>query len=241
MTLRRKLSDIQSALTKIETALVVRDPGNALSANAYDGLRKSIVSSSKNRRVHVSHLLSLKESLERGAQIELIEDRVNDFLSELGITYSTNLAIADHFEVIGGDGDLLECVSPAVLDTDADGTVIVMKLGKAQWVAATNRPESDGTNSTDSELGTTEETELAISDPGTQANEPSVSLDNKPSRPPLIALGVTAAILAFLIWNSNRDDTPTNPVPPATTSEVVTTPEDTNSPDETDSKQEPTE
>ena len=176
MTLRRKLSEMQSALTKIETALVVRDPGNALSANAYDGLRKSIVSSSKNRRVHVSHLLSLKESLERGAQIELIEDRVNDFLSELGITYSTNLAIADHFEVIGGDGDLLECVSPAVLDTDADGTVIVMKLGKAQWVAATNIPESDGTNSTDSELGTTEEAEaeLPASDPGDQSN-PAVS------------------------------------------------------------------
>lgn len=140
MKLKHRIAELHLMLTKLETFLIVRDPGSALSADAYDGLRKTILQSAKNRRTHVSHLLSLKESLDRNASPELIRDRVNDFLNELGISYSSDTSIPDYFEVVEGEGDLIECVVPAVIDTDADGNTILLKPGKARRAPSSAQP-----------------------------------------------------------------------------------------------------
>ena len=142
---------LQLMLTRLETLLIVRDPGNALSADAYDGLRKTIVQSGKNRRIHVSHLLSLKDSLDRDAPTELIKDRVNDFLNELGISYSSDTSIPDYFEVSEGEGDVLECVVPAVVDTDEEGNTILLKPGKARRVPSPGEPSDVHEDALDSE------------------------------------------------------------------------------------------
>ena len=151
MKLKHRIAELHLMLTKLETFLIVRDPGTALSADAYDGLRKTILQSAKNRRTHVSHLLSLKESLDRNASTELIKDRVNDFLNELGISYSSDTTIPDYFEVVEGEGDLIECVVPAVIDTDADGNTILLKPGKARRVPSPGEPSTVHEDAVDSE------------------------------------------------------------------------------------------
>ena len=87
MTLRRQMAELHSMVDQLTTLLIVRDPGNALSADAYDGLRKTISLTARSKRSHISHLLSLKEILDRDDPIELIKERVSDFLSELGVPF----------------------------------------------------------------------------------------------------------------------------------------------------------
>lgn len=132
---------IVSLLERIDSALVVREPGNARSVEAFDGLRKSILQSSKNRRMHVSHLLSLSDSIERGADYQLIKDRVADFMLELGVSRSTDVGRSDFFDVTGGEGDYLECVVPAVIETLDDGSMSLVRLGEA---IRTSVPSSNG-------------------------------------------------------------------------------------------------
>ena len=75
---RETLSQMKSILDRLDAALIVRDPGSARDAEAFDGLRKSVNQASKNRRIHQAHILSLYESLQHGASIDLIRDRVGD-------------------------------------------------------------------------------------------------------------------------------------------------------------------
>ena len=125
------LNQIIVLLERLDASLIVRDPGNSRSAEAFDGLRKSILQSSKNRRMHVSHLLSLSDSIERGADYQLIKDRVSDFMLELGVGRSMDLSNPDFFEISQGDGDFLECVEPAIVETLDDGSLSLVRLGQA--------------------------------------------------------------------------------------------------------------
>ena len=130
-----RLDRIEALLNRLDAAVVVRDPGNARSAEAFDGLRKLMIQSGTSRRSHVSHLLSLADSIEREAPMELIRDRVNDFLLELGISRSMDVTRPEFFEVVEGEGDGLECVVPAVIERLEDGRVNLVRHGKARRVA----------------------------------------------------------------------------------------------------------
>jgi len=134
MNNRQRLVNIEILLQRLEAAVVVRDPGNAHSADAYDGLRKQIIQSGKNHRIHLAHLISLSDSLQRGADLDLITDRVNDFLGELGVMRISNTDYVDLFEVVEGEGSALECIEPAVVEKLDNQTLVPIKLGKARRV-----------------------------------------------------------------------------------------------------------
>jgi hypothetical protein len=81
----RELSGAREVMGKIEVALIVREPGSALSAQAYEGLRRTVALSGTHRRQHAAHLIQLLESLEGGATREMLALRIADFLAEIGI------------------------------------------------------------------------------------------------------------------------------------------------------------
>ena len=132
MRTKRYLERIEILLNKLDAAVVVRDPGNARSAEVFEGLRRTIIQSGKSHRSHVAHLLSLQESLERGATLDLIRNRVKDFLNELGVEKVISLEMRDAFEIVGGTGDGVELVEPAVVERLSDGSLSVIQLGKAR-------------------------------------------------------------------------------------------------------------
>jgi hypothetical protein len=129
---KKELQNISTLLERIDAALVVRDPGNSRAAETFDGLRKQLNQASKNRRIHVSHLLNLSDSIERGAEFQLVKDRVSDFLIELGISRLTDVSQTSFFEIKGGSGEYLKCTVPAVVETLDDGTVSLVRLGEAE-------------------------------------------------------------------------------------------------------------
>lgn len=176
-------------LERIDAGLITRDPGSSRSAEAYDGLRKQLNQASKNRRIHVSHLLNLSDSIERGSEYQLIKDRVNDFLNELGVSRFTDLSRTDFFEINGGVGDYLKCVVPAVVETLDDGTLSLVRLGEAE---RTN--EQVGGN-------------LPIAKIEVSVEDEDISRGVK------VAVGITIAIVGFFfgwILASNLQDNPAN-------------------------------
>lgn len=136
MPRREQLDRIERLLERLDAAVVVREPGNARSAEAFEGLRKQIIQSGKNHRSHVAHLLSLEDSLERGADVSLVRDRVGDFLRELGIERTTDVRMADWFEIVEGAGPVLECIEPAVIERLDGNHVALVRLGKARALPA---------------------------------------------------------------------------------------------------------
>lgn len=131
---KKRLDRIEELLVRLDAALVVREPGSARAAEAYDGLRKQVNQASKNRRAHVAHLLALSDSIRRGADRELVSKRVEEFLLELGVSRSDSTENPDWFEIEAGEGRGLEVTEPAVIETTDDGTRSVVRLGKARRV-----------------------------------------------------------------------------------------------------------
>jgi hypothetical protein len=134
---KEQIHQIRLLLERLDAAVVVRDPGNARSAEAFDGLRKSILVSSKNHRTHIAHLLSLSDSLERGGSIELIRERVNDFLFELGVkrvSEPLHLEMFEIIEVIEGENDGFEVLEPAIVEQLENGEFSIIRLGKARRI-----------------------------------------------------------------------------------------------------------
>lgn len=131
---RSQLGRIENLLQRLDAAVVVRDPGSARAAEMYEGLRKQIIQSGKNHRMHLSHLIALHDSIERGADIELIRDRVNDYLNELGIQKTSDTSHIDSFEVVEGEGSNFECIEPAIIEVLEDGSIRTHQLGKARRV-----------------------------------------------------------------------------------------------------------
>ena len=129
------LSQVLRMLERLDAAVVVREPGNARSAEAFDGLRKQIIQSGRNQRSHIAHLLSIADSIDRGADIDLIKNRVSDFLFELGVEKTTDTSIEGAFEIIGGAGEGSRCVEPAVIQKLDNGLVISIRVGKAERMA----------------------------------------------------------------------------------------------------------
>ena len=170
---RKIIQQIWALLERIDAALINRDPGIARSAEAYDGLRKQLNQASKNRRIHVSHLLSLSDSIERGAEYQLVKDRVADFLLEVGISSSTDLSRSDFFEITGGSGEYLKCTTPAIIETLDDGSVSLVRLGEAERTSEYSLVQATQSRSTEVE-----------------------NIDSE-SRGVKIAVGLTIAIVGF--------------------------------------------
>ena len=145
MSKRSQLIRIENLLQRLDAAVVVRDPGSARAADMYEGLRKQIIQSGKNHRMHLSHLIALQDSIERGADIDLIRDRVNDYLNELGIQKTSDTTHIDSFEVIEGEGSNFECIEPAIIELLEDGSIRTHQLGKARRVPGPNVEPSEQT------------------------------------------------------------------------------------------------
>jgi hypothetical protein len=134
---RNRLERVERLLERLDAAVVVRDPGNARSAEQFEGLRKQIALAAKNHRVHVAHLLSLSDSARKGASLELLSERIEDFLAELGVTRISEYLHPDLFDVVEtveGAADGIEVLEPAVVEKMESGELNRLQLGKVRKV-----------------------------------------------------------------------------------------------------------
>lgn len=111
---------IHDQLATIVTALIVSEPRTGHAAEAFDGLRKSVNVAARHRWQHLTQLLSFIDSMERGATIETLKARCEEWRLQAGLQRSTDIAAKpDWFDVVEGEGPDLEVIDPAWVDVNA--------------------------------------------------------------------------------------------------------------------------
>lgn len=216
MTIRQQLHRIEILLNKLDAAVVVRDPGNARAAEQYEGLRKQLGLAAKNHRVHVSHLLSISDSIHKGASIDLIRDRVDDFLAELGVERITKAANPDLFEIvetIEGESDGFEILEPAVVEEMEGGALNCIRLGKARKVVA-----RESVSASDE---MPDEDRQPVTPESPQVVEPTPLRLIQRSTPLALALSAALLITGFLFGRFVFDGSGSSNTPPAPTTTVA--------------------
>jgi hypothetical protein len=213
MSKRTQLNRIEVLLNKLEAAVVVRDPGNARSAEQFEGLRKQIGLAAKNHRVHVAHLLSLSDSIQRGASIELVSDRVSDFLSELGVQRLNEVTHVEVFEIVesvDAEIDGFEVIEPAVIEVLESGHINPIRLGKARKLNGPRPPETF-------EKGETTQSSPVL----TPARQEGLNV------PVLTVISVLTLLVGFIFGRFVFDGSD-SPSPPSVVSTTVASNESTN-------------
>ena len=203
MSKRTRLITIEGLLQRLDAAVVVRDPGSTHAAEAYEGLRKQIMQSGKSHRIHTAHLLSLADSLERGADMELIRDRVSDFMEELGLKRIYDTGDSELFEIIEGEGSGLECIEPAIVEQLADGRRSVVRQGNARRVPGPPEPDNKLDGSLKAEL-----------DSSRQSNSRNIFL--------IAIVSLVVGLLLGFLFDKDSNESPTI-LPEITTTTVVKT------------------
>jgi len=114
---REQLKEVEHKLEILETYLIVKDPGTARSAEAYDGLRKLMVKANRDSQIHLAHLAELDDLLLVSDDTELARSKIGEFLAQIGIERITSTDLPEAFEISGsGKGDF-EVDRPAYVDT----------------------------------------------------------------------------------------------------------------------------
>ena len=131
-----RLWRIEALLERLDSAVVVKDPGSARSADAFEGLRRTIIQNAKSHRVHVAHLIALDESIWSGATIELIRFRVAEYLRELGVERLEDSSVPEAFDIVGDGQGEFEVLEPAISERGEDGNFSILKVGKARRTAS---------------------------------------------------------------------------------------------------------
>jgi hypothetical protein len=121
--LRQDVEEVKSLLGSINSALIVREPGTALAADAYDGLRRQVAAATAERHAHLAQLVRILEALDNGVSAESLQQLVEQWAEQAGLRRWDKPDPVELFEIMGtGDGPL-EVVQPAWVDGDQSNLV----------------------------------------------------------------------------------------------------------------------
>lgn len=120
--LDHQLTAITRQLDSIYTALVIRDPGTAVSADAFEGLRRQIIAGAQERMAHLVQLTEIDVALRAGADHDTLTRLVGSWLRQAGVVTVITTDKELCFEPVAGEGPW-EVQIPAYLD-EATGRII---------------------------------------------------------------------------------------------------------------------
>lgn len=145
---RDRLDAALELLQRIDAALVVRDPGTARSADAYEGLRRQVLAAASDRRKHLVQLTELSEALRRGDDMTALRSRAEEWLLQANITVVDDPRVTEAFEFAGdGDGDAA-VIRPAYVDAS---TGALIRPGRAERRSAPRQSVAPDTASAPTE------------------------------------------------------------------------------------------
>ncbi len=127
--LRQHLVALDERLANIEGMLLLKDPGAARAAEAYEGLRRQIVGASAERITHLVHLAQFDAALHAGESAGALALLAADLLAQAGLERCDDPTRAGAFDIAPGDeGGELRVVEPAHVEAH---TGRVVRRGRA--------------------------------------------------------------------------------------------------------------
>ena len=139
MRKKQLLEELLRRLDMLDAYLVIRDPGTARSADAYDGLRKLLIQSNKGSQIHLAHLAQIDYALSFESDAEVVRAKVGEAMEQVGLqrmdSTKTLQRTDEAFDVVAGDGPETRVVTPAYIDIN---TRQVVRRGTVELVASSS-------------------------------------------------------------------------------------------------------
>ena len=113
------LDQLERRAEKMETILMVREPASTAAADAYEGLRKQVVTAVTERLTHLAQLAQLDAALSHGADRDQIARTVTGWLEQASLARVTEFGGGDQdlrFELVEDLGGQAEVLEPAYVD-----------------------------------------------------------------------------------------------------------------------------
>ena len=150
------VDDLDRKLDRIEVAILVRDPGTALSADAYDGLRKQIIAAASDRVAHLAQLAQLDAIVRTTGDGATSDFRplVQEWMAQANLVAMSSPDQEDLFEIVGGSGPGLDIIAPAYVDAT---TRRLIRQGRARRTKPAKGHEHD--DQVDAQVETEDEVE----------------------------------------------------------------------------------
>jgi len=148
-----ELDVIRDLVREINVALVVRDPGSALSAQAYEGLRRQVATAAAEKRLHLVHLARLSSSVETESHFSQILEELRNEVGLVEFLVFDSCPQAFILDSSVSEGSQYQVVQPGYGVINEDGSVWVIKQGiakmlnengKDQGIESTPTEASDG-------------------------------------------------------------------------------------------------
>lgn len=136
--LRTEISEIKQLVSSINTALIVREPGTAMAAEAYEGLRRQVAQATTERRAHLVELVRLIEALDSGVSGDSLHRLVHGWANQAGLERWPDPEPREFFEVIGDADEPVEVVHPAWVATGPDTVLVKPGLLRSRSATAAN-------------------------------------------------------------------------------------------------------
>lgn len=127
--LRKIDEELLRKIDRMEVALIVRDPGTSLSADAYDGLRKQVAVAARDRQAHLVQLVHLDDALRSTSDVDAVGSVLSELMQQAGIVAVDDPNRPELYDVVAGKGSALEVLSPAYME---EGTGRLIRRGRAR-------------------------------------------------------------------------------------------------------------
>jgi hypothetical protein len=114
-----QLDQLDRRAEKMEVILMVREPAAGAAAEAYDGLRRQVVSAVSERMAHLAQLVQLDAALTGGADAGAVARLVRGFAEQASLERVTDAGHRDRdllFELVEDLGGRYEVLEPAYVD-----------------------------------------------------------------------------------------------------------------------------
>lgn len=132
--LLQRLDELDERQQRLVALLAAGDPSSAVAADAYDGLRRQVLSASADRMAHLAQLVQFKHTVANASSVDELGKHVEGWMEMADLRTVTDLDHSDGdmlFEVLGGEGEGLELLEPAYID-GRSGRVV--RQGRARRV-----------------------------------------------------------------------------------------------------------
>jgi hypothetical protein len=163
---RQLLETLTNEIEHLKDLLVVMDPKVSTSADAYEGLRKTVAAAAASRQAHLVQLAQFSRALRRGATARDLENLVDEWSTQAGLVAVSDPR-PDLFENLEGEpsGGEFEVLSPAYVDAHSGRLV---SMGEGRWVPrTTDTPSSPDARHT----ATVDESSSPMDDEATDADD----------------------------------------------------------------------
>ncbi len=140
--LESSMDELRHALERVELMFLMKDPSVPAGADAYEGLRRSLIVAREDRMTRLVDLARIDASLQRADGEGGTDAILRELLTAAGVERldSPSGGAAGSFEVFGSDADGLELVvlEPAYVHVESGALI---RMGRARFESVPQSPD----------------------------------------------------------------------------------------------------